>query len=146
MKYLISVVACIVLTVIVYYCYVVLARKKNDVKWPPLSKYGYTAGRSATSKDVNDGRAVFVLLNNKMPIGRPIEITIPQYAFHLNHETNQRIPCVIIQAEEASGQKLIGCRVVSNNEIMAGLASEFEFIGINAAQQGDAPEPASPAR
>jgi len=36
---------------------------------------------------------------------------------------------VIVQAEEANGQKIIGALNVETQEFMAGLLYEFEFLG-----------------
>jgi len=63
------------------------------------------------------------------PIGHPLGISVPQYAFHIDQKTKQRTPCVIIQAEEARGQRLIGCRTLPDGEIMAALFHEFEMLG-----------------
>lgn len=101
----------------------------EDIQWPSLADYPCTVGRAATSDDVSAGRAVFVLQADGQPIGRPLSIRIPQYAFHVDEETKQRSPCVIIQSEEARGQQLIGCRTLPDGQIMAGFFDEFEFLG-----------------
>ena len=101
----------------------------QHIEWPVLTNYPCTAGRAATSNDVNEGRAVFVLQADGQSIGQPLEIGVPQYAFHIDERTKQRTPCVIIQAEEARGQRLVGCRTLPDGMIMAALFHEFEMLG-----------------
>lgn len=103
----------------------------QHVQWPSLTDYPCTVGRAATSNDVSAGRAVFVLQADGQPIGQALSITVPQYAFHIDEETKQRTPCIIIQAEEARGQRLIGCRTLPGGQITAALFHEFEFLGDN---------------
>lgn len=105
----------------------------QHIQWPSLADYVCTVGRAATSNDVSAGRAVFVLQADGQPIGQPIgqplSIKVPQYASHIDEATKQRTPCVIIQAEEARGQRLIGCRTLPDGQITAALFHEFEFLG-----------------
>jgi hypothetical protein len=107
------------------------AKKEMTVKydWPDLSKYQATVGRAATTNDVKEGRAVFVLASQGLPIGNPIKISLPQYALHHDEETKKKAPCIVIQAEEANGQKLIGCYLIPSNELLAGFLNEFELLG-----------------
>jgi len=56
-------------------------------------------------------------------------MTIPQYAIHVDAETKQRTPCVLIQAEVADGRKYGGCRSVLDGSYLIGLISEFELLG-----------------
>jgi hypothetical protein len=99
------------------------------IQWPSLADYPCTVGRAATSNDVSTGRAVFVLQADGHPIGQPLSIKVPQYAFHIDEATKQRTPCVIIQAEEARGQRLVGCRTLPDGQITAALFHEFELLG-----------------
>ena len=101
----------------------------QHIQWPSLADYPCTVGRAATSNDVSAGKAVFVLQADGQPIGQALSIPVPQYAFHIDEKTKQRTPCVIIQAEEARGQLLIGCRTLPDDQITAALFHEFEFLG-----------------
>jgi hypothetical protein len=94
------------------------------IDWPSLSEYNCTTGRPATEADVHAGRAVFVVSG-----GRPVPIRLPQYAFHIDQETRRRTPCIVIQAEEASGMKLVGCRELPAGPDAVGLLDEFELLG-----------------
>ncbi|HOF08686.1 MAG TPA: hypothetical protein PLV33_01675 [Opitutaceae bacterium] len=107
-----------------------LASGKDEpaVAWPELRTIACVSARAATPDDVNQGRAVFVLADAGKPIGVPMKITIPQYAYHVDAE-RKRTPCVVIQAEEARGQRLIGCILLPGREIMAGMFTEFELLG-----------------
>jgi hypothetical protein len=103
--------------------------------WPPLSGQKCISGRAATAADVDAGNAVFVLQAEGQPIGKPLGIKIPQYAFHLEEGTGRRTPCVIIQAEEARGQRMIGCRMLYKGELLAATLAEFELLGEKPAAQ-----------
>jgi hypothetical protein len=101
----------------------------EPIQWPPLSNYPGVSGRAATTADVDAKKAVFVLQADGQPIGRPLAIKVPQYAFHIEEGTKHRTPCVIIQAEEARGQQLIGCRKLPEGELLVAMVSEFELLG-----------------
>ena len=100
----------------------------EPVVWPPLPKGDFISGRAATKADVDAGRAVFVAAQGDIVIGKPIEMQIPQYAWH--KDGNRKTPVVIIQAEEANGQKIVGARQ-SNGQYLAATLSEFELLGSN---------------
>ena len=103
----------------------------NDisVSWPNLSVFTGTTGRPATDDDVKAGSAVFILQSEGEAIGTPIDIPIPQYAYHVDQESGKKTPCVVIQAEEANGQEVVGALQVSDRSALAGLLFEFEFLG-----------------
>jgi hypothetical protein len=96
--------------------------------WPPIPKDGFMVGRAATTEDVKTGRAVFVAAQGGIVIGKPIAIKIPQYAWHM--DGNMKTPVVIIQAEEANGQKIVGA-VQRNGQFVAATLAEFELLGSN---------------
>lgn len=100
----------------------------ESVVWPPLPKHEFTVGRAATKADVEAGRAVFVAAKGDVVIGKPIAMEIPQYAWH--KEGKKKTPVVIIQAEEANGQKIVGA-LQSNGQFLAGTLAEFELLGRN---------------
>lgn len=104
----------------------------NPIVWPKLKESKFIAGRAATEKDISDGSAVFVLKSNGTLIGKPLAIPLPQYAIHVDGDTKQRTPCVLIQAEQAGEHKYGGCRIVSDGSYLAGLLNEFELLGNNA--------------
>lgn len=103
----------------------------SKMTWPSLTQFSATTGRAATAKDVDNGSAVFVLSNSGKPIGTPINIVLPQYALHVDSETGVKTPCIVIQAEQANGQKLIGAYLLPEMELFAGLYSEFVLLGTN---------------
>ena len=87
------------------------------------------SGRAATAEDVSAGRAVFVLQDAGKPIGEPMAITVPQYALHRDEESGTQTPCVIIQAEQARGQRVIGACMLPDRSFMAGLFPGFDLLG-----------------
>jgi hypothetical protein len=97
--------------------------------WPELPKEGFICGRPATNDDIDKGNAVFVLEASGKVIGQPLDITIPQYAYHVDKKTGKRTPGIIIQAEQAQGNKIIGMRTFHGTE-MAGLLGEYELLGV----------------
>jgi len=94
--------------------------------WPPLPKTGFIVGHAATQADVDAGNAAFVAAVNGVSIGVPIKITIPQYAYY--KENGKKLPVVVIQAEEAQGQKLVGARQANGQDVV-GLITDFELLG-----------------
>jgi len=100
-----------------------------NMTWPPLSEFPAVSGRAATAEDVSAGRAVFVLQDSGNPIGEPISMPVPQYALHRDEQSGKQTPCVIIQAEHARGQRVVGACMLPDRSIMAGLFPEFELLG-----------------
>ncbi len=100
--------------------------------WPNIEDIDVVLGRAASEKDVAAGLAVFVLKSDDdTVIGQPINMVLPQYAYHINAETNERTPCVIVQAEEVNDQQFCGCVSVINGSLLVGLIGEFELHGRN---------------
>jgi hypothetical protein len=77
--------------------------------WPPLPSTGFISGRAATNQDVADGKAAFVLKVYGAAVGKPLDLTIPQYAYLMN-KGDKPVPVIVIQAETYRGLKLIGVR------------------------------------
>jgi len=63
------------------------------------------------------------------PIGQPIDIVLPQYAFHLDADTGKKERCIVIQAEEARGRRLIGAYALPDRQLLAGFYNEFQLLG-----------------
>jgi hypothetical protein len=95
-------------------------------RWPPLPKEGFVAGRAATQADVVAGRAVFVPESGGVSVGKPLRITIPQYAYY--REGKNKTPAIVIQAEEALGLQLVGARLADGRKIVGPLPN-FELLG-----------------
>jgi hypothetical protein len=93
---------------------------------PEITKVKFVSGRAATEVDVNTGAAVFQLRDGEISIGDPIDIPIPQYAL-LNDE-GSLVPVIIIQAEQAKGQRLIGA-IGASGQFIAGLFTDFQLLG-----------------
>jgi hypothetical protein len=101
----------------------------QQIAWPSLPTTGYVKGKAATKDDVAAGKAVFVAARGEVVIGKPIPIQVPQYAW--STADGKKEPAIIIQAEEAGGQKLIGARLLSGG-LVAGLIIDFELLGTKA--------------
>lgn len=111
---------------IVFLASIGIAMSTLAAEWPPLPKEGFIVGRAAKKEDVDAGRAAFVAARGGRVIGTPLAIAVPQYAYFLDKGT--RSPAIIIQAEEAEGQKLIGARLLDGS-FVAGLITDFELLG-----------------
>jgi hypothetical protein len=94
--------------------------------WPPLPKDGFISGRAATREDITAGRAAFVAKVNGVAVGKPATKFIPQYAWML--QGDKKIPVIVIQAEIAEGQAIIGARLPNGTHAVATL-QEFELLG-----------------
>ena len=96
-------------------------------KWPPLPTSGFTAGRPATDKDVADGNAVFVLRAYGIAFGKPLDVTIPQYAY-LTKRGAPPVPVIVVQAEQGRGIKIFGVRRLDGKTATA-KDSELQLLG-----------------
>ncbi len=97
--------------------------------WPDLSDFDFVAGRAATKADIEDRRAVFLLQSDDVSAGIPLEIEIPQYAYHTNSETNERTAVVVVQAEELDGKKYVGAVTIGSRKRLLGYLWEFYLFG-----------------
>jgi len=95
--------------------------------WPRLPTSGFIAGRAATAKDVADGNAVFVLRAYGVPFGKPLDVTIPQYAY-LTKRGQQPVQVIVVQAEQGKGIKIFGVRDLSGKAATA-RESEVRLLG-----------------
>jgi len=97
--------------------------------WPALPTRGFITGRAATQQDMADGEAVFVAEVGGRIVGVPLDITVPQYAIHIDHEAGIGKRVIVLQAERASGIEMIGYVELETNAYGVGTAAEFEFLG-----------------
>jgi hypothetical protein len=95
--------------------------------WPPLPTSGFIAGRAAAAKDVADGNAVFVLRAYGVAFGKPLDVTIPQYAY-LTKRGQQPVAVIVVQAEQGKGMKIFGLRDFSGKAATA-RESEVQLLG-----------------
>ena len=105
------------------------AQQSAKPSWPPLPTSGFISSRPATAKDVADGNAVFVLRAYGVPFGKPLDVTIPQYAY-LTKRGRQPVPVVVVQAEQGKGIKIFGVRDRSGKAATA-RESEVQLLGTN---------------
>jgi hypothetical protein len=94
--------------------------------WPALPSSGFVTGRPAHKEDVAKGDAIFVAASKDkdIVIGKPLSISIPQYA--LLNDTHQRV--IVVQAEEANGMKLFGVRGLDGKEAVV-TETDLELLG-----------------
>jgi hypothetical protein len=78
---------------------------------------------------VKKGCAAFVIGKAGMPAGTPLDIKVPQYAWHVDQESGKRAPAILIQAEESSGIKVVGFRKLDSQGLEAGLLTEMVLLG-----------------
>jgi hypothetical protein len=97
--------------------------------WPPLPTRGFVTGRAATQQDMADGDAVFVAEVGGQIVGEPLDITVPQYAIHIDHEAGVGKRVIVLQAERAGGIEMIGYVELETDAYGVGTAAEFEFLG-----------------
>ena len=95
--------------------------------WPSLPTTGFISGRPATDKDVIDGNAVFALRAYGVPFGKPLDVTIPQYAY-LRKKGHEPIAVIVVQAELGKGLKIFGVRDLSGKAATA-KESELQLLG-----------------
>jgi PBP1b-binding outer membrane lipoprotein LpoB len=100
----------------------------SAVTWPSLPTTGFVTGRAAAPEDVESGSAGFLMQADGNVIGVPIDIIVPQYAWHKDQETGTRTPGIIIQAEAARGQELAAMRT-NSGEMLVAFLWEFELLG-----------------
>jgi hypothetical protein len=97
--------------------------------WPPLPTTGFISGRPATDKDVIDGNAVFALRAYGVPFGKPLDVTIPQYAY-LRKKGQEPIAVIVVQAELGKGLKIFGVRDLNGKGATA-KESELQLLGMH---------------
>ncbi len=94
------------------------ATQTVPVNWPPLPTTGFISGRPATDQDVTAGNAVFVLKAYGSYFGKPMDVTIPQYAYFTKYG-EKPVPVIVIQAEFGKGIKLFGVRGLDGDKSTA---------------------------
>jgi hypothetical protein len=95
--------------------------------WPPLPTSGFTFGRPATDKDIAAGNAVFVLRAYGIAFGKPLDVSIPQYAY-LTKLGAPSVPVIVVQAEQGRGIKVFGVRGLDGQTATA-KESELRLLG-----------------
>lgn len=102
---------------------------EETIVWPSLDDVDSVSGRAATQADLDAGRAVFLLQSKDVSEGIPIDIAIPQYAYHVDIDTNERTAVVIIQAEQLDDRRHAGAVNVKSGQLIVGFLWEFELLG-----------------
>ena len=103
--------------------------KATAILWPQLPKDCFVRARPATSADMKKGCAAFAIGNAGTSVGTPLDIKIPQYAWHVDKASGKKTPVILIQAEESSGIKAVGYREVDSPGLGAALLTEMILLG-----------------
>ncbi|WP_186826825.1 hypothetical protein, partial [Seonamhaeicola algicola] len=101
----------------------------NKIKPIDLKKWSeipHVSGRLATEEDIKNGSATF-RIDNKGQEHKPLNIKIPSLAYHIDQETNEKIPVIVIQAEQVGDKKVIGIRYLDGTDGVC-LLFELEFV------------------
>jgi len=103
----------------------------STVKWPQLSTVPYVSGRPATKHDIATGGAAFLIGSDEVSQGVPIDIAIPQYAFHRAEGTNALTPVVVVQAERSWNAEMAGLLDVRTGKHMVSFLWELQLLGVH---------------
>jgi hypothetical protein len=106
-----------------------MAAQAGSDAWPDLPQTCFVSGRPATVADVKAGCAVFVATSNGKPVGKPLDIEIPQYAMHTDKKTGKKTRVIVIQAEEAQGMKLVGYRIAGSRRKVVDVLDSLQLLG-----------------
>lgn len=83
----------------------------------------HVVGRVATEDDVKNGKAVFYIPEGSIPC----EAILPTCAIQINEESKERIPAVVIQAEQVGDMVHLGLRYLDGGNGICEL-SEAELL------------------
>ena len=98
--------------------------KPIDIKnWTEIP---HVSGRLATEEDVNNGNATF-RIDDKGQEHKALNIKIPSLAYHIDQETNEKTPVVVVQGEQIGDQKIIGIKYLDGTDGVCFLF-ELEFV------------------
>lgn len=86
----------------------------------------HVSGRVGTKEDMTEGRAVFAI-NGKGHEHVVLDIQIPALAYFINDESKTKELVVVIQAERAGAEEVIGIKYMNGKPAACTLA-ELEFI------------------
>lgn len=101
----------------------------ETIEWPELPKTCFVSQRPATVSDLNRGCSAFLIGGPEKSMGVPLNIQIPQYAFHVDGVSGKKTPVIVLQAEEQSGIKAVGYKEVQTSRTGAALLSEMQLLG-----------------
>ncbi|ACB63708.1 hypothetical protein BamMC406_1217 [Burkholderia ambifaria MC40-6] len=99
------------------------------VDWPELPKTCFVSQRPANVEDVRKGCAAFLIGGPERSVGMPLNVQIPEYAYHVDSASGKKTPVILLQAEEHSSIKAVGYREVGTSSIGAALLSEMQLLG-----------------
>lgn len=86
----------------------------------------HVSGRLATELDIDSGAATFVIDRQGLE-HKPLKIKIPSLAFHVDVDTKEKTPVVVIQGEQVGEQKVVGIKYLDGSDGVCTLG-ELEFV------------------
>ncbi|HUA81229.1 MAG TPA: hypothetical protein VL997_12705 [Dyella sp.] len=75
------------------------------------------------------GCAAFMMGQADTSTGIPLDIKVPQYAWHVDQKTGEKVPVIVIQAEEGSGIKVVGYKKLGSSSLVVALLREMILLG-----------------
>ena len=100
--------------------------------WPQLSQFPSFRHRLATQDDIDAGHAAFLVPGpggpTAPPIGIPLDIEVPQYAYLLT-EDGAKVPGVLIQAIEVGDMQVGAIMCLVDGKYAVATMNEFELLG-----------------
>jgi hypothetical protein len=100
--------------------------------WPDLSQFPSFRHRLATQDDINAGQAAFLVPGPggpaAPPMGTPMKIDVPQYAYHLT-EGGIKVPGVLIQAVQVGVMEVGAIMYLADGKFAVATMNEFELLG-----------------
>lgn len=101
----------------------------GDIDWPDLPPSCYVKGRAGNASDVRLHCAAFVATGKDgKPIGKPLKVVVPQYAYHIDPKTKKKTPVILLQAEDAMGIPIAGFQVVGGG-MMVDTLNSLQLLG-----------------
>jgi hypothetical protein len=98
--------------------------------WAKLSEFPSFRNRLATQEDINAGRAAFLVPGQRGPAGKPMDLEVPQYAYHVGKEKRIKIPGILIQAVEVNGVKIVAFASLPDRKFHIATIDEFQLLGV----------------
>lgn len=103
--------------------------KGTAIRWPDLPKECFVSARPATVTDMKKGCAAFMMGQADTSTGAPLNIKIPQYAWHVDQKTGEKTPVIVIQAEQGAGIAVVGLKEVGSSSLEVALLKEMILLG-----------------
>jgi hypothetical protein len=109
------------------------APKRSTIVWPDLKEFPSFRHRLATQDDITAGHAAFLVPGpggpRDAPIGTPLDVEVPQYAYHVDRASGSKAPGILMQAIEVHGTKIGAIMSIGDRKFSIATMDEFELLG-----------------